>query len=525
MRQHVASDLISEIDRVATTSPSHHPLSERLASEGILPMFGFPTRVRLLYHGGKPRNNSGWPPERGVVDRQLDIAISQFAPGAQTVKDDQLLTSVGVVDYFPTGTDVQAAPDPLADFVAKGICRKCQALVENPAPKGGCPVCGAPRGRESYRIVELSEPPGFTTWWSAEGEYSGAFEFTPRALRARMGHAPGAPIHQLNFEVDQGPATVYRVNDNGGTDFEFKKIAGQEVWVVEEAFKRAVQDLPKERQKAVRDLRFDPSATELTRALASIAKTDVLVAGIKQTPVGVTLNPAHAEGRAAWYSFGFLARRAAAVGLDVADSELDVGVQPVMDVTTPFAPPSARIFISDSLENGAGYSTHLGEPKRFEQLLRFMLGQTGNASREFFEPMTDAPHGHECSSSCHRCLRDYGNMPYHPLLDWRLAIDMVSLALDPGTPIDLQRPHWKGLVDRMAPTYFNSLNYAQVSLTGLPAGHDPVDDRVVILIHPLWDKQSRNFHRDLASAVALAEAKGWKWELKTVFEAVRVPYE
>ena len=525
MRQRVANKLISDIDGVATNSASHHPLSERLAAEGILPMFGFPTRVRLLYHGGKPRNDTGWPPERGVVDRQLDIAISQFAPGAQTVKDDQLLTSVGVVDYVPVGTDVHAEPDPLADPVEKGICRKCQALVENPIPSGGCPVCAAPPGQESYRIVELSEPPGFTTWWSAEAEYNGAFEFTPRALRARMGHAPGRPVHQSNFEVDRGPATVYRVNDNGGTDFEFKKIAGQEVWVVEEAFKRAVQDLPKERQKSIRPLRFDESTTELTRALASIAKTDVLVAGIKQTPVGVTLNPAHAEGRAAWYSFGFLARRAAAVVLDVAESELDVGVQPVMDVTTPFAPPSARIFISDSLENGAGYSTHLGEPKRFEQLLRFMLGQTGRASTDFFEPMTDAPHEHDCSSSCHRCLRDYGNMPYHPLLDWRLAIDMVSLALDPGASIDLQRPHWKRLVDRMAPSYFRSLFYTPVSLAGLQAGHNPSDDTVVVLIHPLWDKQSRNFHRDLAAAVAMAEAKGWRWELKTVFEAVRVPYE
>ena len=111
-------------------------------------------------------------------------------------------------------------------------------------------------------------------------------------------------------------------------------------------------------------------------------------------------------------------------------------------------------------------------------------------------------------------------MPYHPLLDWRLAIDMVSLALDPGAPIDLQRPHWKRLVDRLAPTYFSSLDYTPVSLAGLPAGHDPSEDRVVILIHPLWDKQSRNFHRDLAGAVALAEAKGWTWELKTVFEAV-----
>ena len=194
-------------------------------------------------------------------------------------------------------------------------------------------------------------------------------------------------------------------------------------------------------------------------------------------------------------------------------------------MTTPFAPPSARIFISDSLENGAGYSTHLGEPKQFEELLRFMLGQTSDASREFFRPVTEAPHEHECSSSCHRCLRDYGNMPYHPLLDWRLAIDMVNLALDPGAPIDLHRPHWKGLVDRIAPTYYNSLNYTPVKLAGLPAGHDSGDDRVVIFIHPLWDKQSRNFHRDLATAVALAETQGWTWELKTVFEAVRVPYE
>ena len=525
MRQHVATTLVSEIDGVASGSPPHDPLSERLAAHGVLPMFGFPTRVRLLYHGRKPRGDSGWPPERGVVDRQLDIAISQFAPGAQTVKDDQLLTSVGVVDYTPTATEVRAVPDPLADVVATGICRRCQALVEDPVPDGDCPVCGAPPGREGYRIAKLSEPPGFTTWWQAEGEYNGAFEFTPRALRARMGHAPGTPTRRMNFEAYRGPATVYRVNDNGGTDFHFKKIAGQDVWVVEDAFKRAVQDLPKERQRAVRSPSFDPAAPELSRALASIAKTDVLVAGIKQTPAGVTLNPTHAEARAAWYSLAFLARRAAAVMLDVAESEFDVGVQPFVDHTIPFTPPSARIFISDSLENGAGYSTHLGEPQRLEELLRFMLGQTGKASREFFEPLTGVPHERDCSSSCHRCLRDYGNMPYHPLLDWRLAIDMVSLALDPGATFDLQRGHWKSLVDRMVTTYFTSLDYTPVALSGLPAGHDPIDDRVVILVHPLWDKQRRNFHKELESAVALAEEKGWTWELKTVFEAVRAPYE
>ena len=524
MHRYVSTQLVAEINDVAAESPDHHPLSERLASNGILPMFGFPTKVRYLYHGGPPQMSGGWPPERGVVDRHLDIAISQFAPGAQTVKDDELLTSVGVVEYIPSGRTVQTAPDPLGEYKRKGICRRCQALVEEPQPTGGCPTCGAPRARDDYRTVDLSEPPGFTTWWQAEAEYNGMFEFTPRALRARLGHPPGQPTDRLNFCVDEGSSRIYRINDNGGEDFGFRKIAGQNVWVVEDAFKRAVQDLPTERQRAIRDLKFDDSAPELTRALASMAQTDVLVAGIKKTPVGMTLNPGVAEGRAAWYSFGFLARRAAAVRLDVAESELDVGVQPLIDLTTPFAPPTARIFISDSLENGAGYSTHLGEPTMFESLLRFMLGQAGEASKKFWEPMVHASHEAECSSSCHRCLRDYGNMPYHPLLDWRLALDMVSLALDRTAPIDLSSPHWRTLVERTAATYLDSLGYSPTHLAGLPAGHDAETGEVVILIHPLWDRKEHNFHPDLANAVTMAEANGWRWKLKTLFEAVRMPY-
>jgi hypothetical protein len=525
MVQHVAADLIPAIDQVAQNSLAHQPLSERLASYGVLPMFGFPTRVRYLYHGGPPRADAGWPPERGVVDRQLDIAISQFAPGSQTVKDDQLLTSVGVVDYFPSGGGVQTSPDPLANPVQVGVCRRCQALVEDPAAVGGCPYCAAPRGRDDYRTVELSEPPGFMTWWQAEAEYNGVFEFTPRALRARMGHAPGTPTHLLNFQVDCGAARIHRVNDNGGEDFVFQKIAVGDIWIVDQAFQRALQDLPADRQRAIRGPQYDSSAAPLTRALASIANTDVLVAGIKRAPVGVTLNPANPEARAAWYSFGFLARRAAAVVLDVAESELDVGIQPLMDLRTPFAPPSARIFISDSLENGAGYSTHLGSPAAFENLLRFMLGQAGQASVSFHAPVVGAPHESECSSSCHRCLRDYGNMPYHPLLDWRLAIDMVRLALDPAAAIDLAQPHWSALVQRTAPPYLQSLRYTPVTLAGLPAGHDPGTNEVVILIHPLWDQDPTNFRQEVANAVALAEARGWEWTLRTVFRAVRFPYE
>ena len=525
MQQYVSSDLVRIIDNVVATSLRHRPLSERLASNGVLPMFGFPTRTRYLYHGGPPRSDRGWPPERGVVDRDLDIAISQFAPGAQTVKDDQLLTSVGVVDYYLSGTNVETASDPLGSPQQVGICRTCQAMVENPSRSGGCPLCAAAPGTGAYRTADLSEPQGFTTWWQTEGEYNGAFEFTPRALRARMGHAPGSPVQRLNFEVDRGPAKIYRVNDNGGEDFEFRKIASQHIWIVEQAFERSKQDLPRSRQRAVRDLSYDASAHPVTRALASVTLTDVLAAGIQHTPVGIALNPTIPEARAAWYSFGFLLRRAAAVLLDVAESELDVGIQPLIDVNIPFAPPTARVFISDSLDNGAGYSTHLGAPAEFENLLNFMLGQAGAASDEFYRPIATRPHEHECASSCHRCLRDYGNLAYHPLLDWRLAMDMARLSLDASARVDLDDPTWKALVQRTADAYLKNLHYAPVELAGVPAGHDRQTNEALILIHPLWDRNEANLHPVLASAVADAEARGWRWKLHSIFRAIRFPYE
>jgi len=523
MEDHVITRLVPAVDQV-TNHPSslpHLALSERMASLGILPMFGFPTRSRYLFHKRPWR----WPPEQGIIDRELDIAISQFAPGAQTVKDDELHTAVGIVDFRPYAGEIAMEPDPLGLVITVGICRQCQALVVNPASSGGCPFCSAARGVEGYRCVDLSEPPGFSTWFSIHGEFRGAFEFTPRALRARMGAGLSAFQTRRNFNIDAGAAIVYRINDKDGNDFEFQKLAGQDFWMVEEAFNTALLDLPSSERRGVLRPTFDPSTQPLTRALGSISTTDVLAAGIDSTPVGLTLNPAVVEARAAWYSYGFMVRRAAAVILDVGESELDLGIQPVIDLSTPFAPPSARIFMSDSLENGAGYSTFIGEPQRFEELLLFILGQGVPPNETFYAPLVDPIHETECASSCHRCLREFGNMAYHSLLDWRLGLDMVRFALDANAAIDLNYSYWSSLVSRNATPYFTGLGLTPTSIDGLQVGISSFSSEAVILVHPLWDENPANHRPDVAAVVAEAERQGLRPVFKSILRAVRFPYE
>ena len=112
----------------------------------------------------------------------------------------------------------------------------------------------------------------------------------------------------------------------------------------------------------------------------------------------------YVNGRATLYSLGFMMRRAAAVRLEIDERELKVGLRVIRDQN---AQVSGEIFISDSLENGAGYSSHLGVPSEAEALLQFLCGQ-GDTS--FYAPLVAPPHETIYQTSCPDCLRDYSNL-------------------------------------------------------------------------------------------------------------------
>ena len=287
MEEYIRSELVGRIHEITDMYSSRpaRPLSELLASCGILPMFGFPTRIRYLFHQKPGAHTTGWPPERGVIDREMDIAISQFAPEGQSIKDDKIYTAVGG-DWGPDSGEIVAYPDPLADPVSVGVCRRCQALVEQPQPQTPCPYCQATHLSDGYRVVNASEPPGSCTWWSINADFNGNFGFTSRALRSRMGSARNAPQIRCNFELDTPQGNIYLVNDRDGDDFTFKKLENSNVWITEEAFDKAKLDLPRDKQRTITPPTYD-NTPPLKRALVLIFRTDVLIAGIRSVPVEV----------------------------------------------------------------------------------------------------------------------------------------------------------------------------------------------------------------------------------------------
>ena len=506
---YIRNDLIGDIDGVVNDqSLSDQSLSKRLAYRGILPMFGFPTRVRLLHHDSPtPRP---WPPD-DTVDRDLDIAISQFAPSAETVKDGLIHTAIGAVDYQPQGQSVVQMANPLGPPIPIGVCRRCQAVDGSNPPGNSCPVCGATANDDpGYEIVSLSEPKSFRTWYGSSRDYDGDFEWTPRGSHPRVGFRPINMTQRANFEVWSDSDTVFVINDNNGQFFDFEPLSQGETWVTREALERSGIS--------------NPASVLATggqidrRALASIKPTNVLVLGIQNPlPVGLRCSPLTVQGRAALLSFGYLLRRAISVRLDIDEREIKVGVRVMQDAAGQVV---GQVFISDSLENGAGYSSVYGDPVMAEGLLRYMIGQT---TQVFYRPIVNDPHCGDCRTSCPDCLRDFSNLVFHNILDWRVALDLARLALDPNASIDFTVSYWQGLDQIAAGSYLQAVDLQQAQFGGLVAGRD--GNYAEIITHPLWDCDPNNFGPQLATAYAQALAAGaTEIGFKSIFEILRRPY-
>jgi ATP-dependent helicase YprA (DUF1998 family) len=406
--------LVAEIDRAVEVPSSHGDLSQHLAERGILPMFGFPTRVRNLFLR-RPKRAYPWPPA-GVVDRQLELAVIDFAPGSEIVRDKEVHTAVGLAAYRPNGPQVVAV-DPLGRPHQISLCRRCGTVRRGAEREQRvCQECSA--SSPYFGSFSLAEPAGFRSSYHAE-DFEGSFASRARAMAPRI--SPDlknmTTVEVANARVLSGRGDVFVINDNGGRLHRFAPEDGGS-WISVDHWRDGAT---RGRLKLQGNLRL---GSEWEGALGMVKTTDALLLGHRDVARGLDLRPFDPDKRGAWYSLGFLLRGEAARQLDVETGELTVGCL----VRHLNGRPHTEVFLADTLENGAGYCTWIGQRAQLQELL--------HGADEFVSELSRPPHD-QCDSSCPDCLRDFRNLVFHPLLDWRLGRDLLDLLL--GRPLDTSR--------------------------------------------------------------------------------------
>jgi Lhr-like helicase len=458
-----ARGLFGEIDRIAGAPNEARDLSQRLAEHGILPMFGFPTQVRHLYLF-RPRSGQPWPPDE-TLDRDLAVAISEFAPENEVVYEKRVHRAIGLAEFTPAGGIAPPpADDPRGPRSTVGLCQLCKGIDVDIAPTAtACTTCGGTG--ENYRVHELVRPLGFRTAWTADETevYEGTSQRVSRASTPKITFPQMAPAHtRMGFEARTAPTRLWSVNDAGGRAFELAEATFDDGgWVLADG------PVPTRGQSQ-------------TYALGAVIWTDVLCLRPERTAANGyshALHPAlgaewvglvSTARRAAWTSLAFLLRQAAAVKLDVEPEELVGGIRVLRERQTYFP----EIFLADALENGAGFVTQFADPDAFDDLV---------ARAERLVAQWDDP-AHACDASCPHCLRDWSNNVWHPILDWRLAADALEIVVH-GAP---RRDRFADALGRVRAGMLSALGWRPAA-PGARELRTSQQGDLVTIVHPLVD--------------------------------------
>lgn len=464
-------------------------LAERLAEGGILPMYGMPSRVRLLYHGVDSRRR-----EFKTIDRDLDLAITEFAPGCEKTKDKRIYTAIGFTAplLYPQTGPVPASSNCLSTrqwMMRCGTCQYTQTFQDQPLNQF-CPNCGE-GNQDIFRIFKFAIPSAFRTNFGrgTDTRDEGEFIITGAGTVA----SSSAPQPQLVTGTNSlisfsSSGTVFRINDNAGRLF--RGVTGTASRPAPGNKWRLEHQWIDERFQNV-NLSFTPQGTPEELALVSPKVTGVLCVRPASVPNGLRLDPISvgAAVKAAFYSAAFILRQVTADILDIDPEELDVSG--VRQVEIADGSKVGEIVINDYLPNGSGFTEWLAQ--HWATILSNNVMSAVPGSNTLVGSLTGQVHRQSCDSACYDCLKQYRNMNYHGLLDWRLGLSLLRVLADSdfrcGLYGDFSAPDLDGWLDT-ARSLRNSFCSSFDACTPQEFGSLPgfnVGGRSVIVVHPLWN--------------------------------------
>ncbi|MEO2096608.1 MAG: DEAD/DEAH box helicase [Brachybacterium sp.] len=535
--QDVIDHLVERIDRAVADDVGDLGTADRKALDGelsevaargaVLPMHGFPTLVRNLYHS-VPERRTGQTiaeamQEATVADRDLAQALSSYAPGAQVVRDGVVYTIEGLADFTPGyggkgkggATRFFHREPPVGPKKLLSTCRKCSfadvATGTDPAfedlAQGACPVCG-----EELAVVPMYEPRGF--WASVEKSAPYRGESTALTGRSQPTFSPTGtssdPETIKSLHVERFPQSrIVQFNDNRHRLFDLREWSHKLYAVDEDLF----EFFPEGRNGK----QFAQAALGFTRV------TDAVTFGLDSPAIpGAIVSPdesIHPAGMSAYHSFAEILRRSAKVSLDVDPQELQSGLYFSTDRTSGGS--SMRVYLADAAANGAGYAEEFGRRGNLEALL-------STTRKDLTGQYMDDQHQDRCTSLCPDCLQGWDNQRLHGALNWRLALDMLDLAA--GDDLDTSR--WFHQVDDIARLLHDYLGDRSEESAIIRRGELEIPvvvngGRALVISHPLWARSAGGraaaSSSPAAAVVAEVEAEGLDVVVTDPVEIRRTP--
>lgn len=480
--------LVDRIDDAARNPElTGEGLGERLAEAAILPMFGMPSRVRELFH--QLRGDRAY-----TIDRDLDLAVTEFAPGSQRTKDKRVLESIGFTAplLYRNGRWAPTEGDPLPGLRWMSRCEKCHFTRTSDLEPADviCPECGCGVDeRPAYRVFRYAAPLGFRTDLGpgVDAKEDGEFLPTGAGTVAESDPNPCTEVNGTNTSIGYSAAgRVYKINDRHGQLFRgslgatttlrgLQHLTGQ--WIDERYHADGEHH------------RFEPASDLQSIAIAAPKTTDVLRIRPSHVREGLSVDPLSASGsvKAAYYSAAFILRTVAAEELDTDPEEFDVSN--VRQIELPDGSKAGEIVLNDHLPNGAGFVAWIST--NWSALLEVAVA-TDRPANTFIGALTSPAHRSACDSSGYDCLRQYRNMSYHGLLDWRLGLSLLralhSLEFAAGLDGTFGVPDldgWLQFAEQRRDSFATTFNCTPRRFARLPGFE--VGQYQVAIVHPLWD--------------------------------------
>jgi DEAD/DEAH box helicase domain-containing protein len=495
VNQVIENDEISTID-----------ISEKLAEGGVLPMFGMPTSVRNLYH---EITYDGRDYSLKSIDRNTDLAIYEFSPGAQKTKDKAIHTSIGFTDdYFVRngrwGDPVIADGSPFYNERWMIKCKTCNfiATQKEKPEQDICEYCGE---SERVDIFPIKSPVAYRTNLSSGSDSKENSEITlsrpPILAESNDEESLVQETIGSNFLAKLADRDItWRVNTNGDMLFEGKQVRtgnlfpfNQNQWFnfSNQWILRGSED---NSEYGYRFNIHDNEDAYEKIAIAAHKNTEILRIHLSFVPSALTLDMFDHESslsnagiRSAFYSAAFLLQRVIADKLDVDPVEIEIA--DIRKVVLENDTKTAEIILSDELPNGSGFVRYLFN--NINKTLQEAI--TPQKGRTYLGRIHSESHRVSCKDACYDCLKVFKNMNYHGLLDWRLGVALLRLMANRDYQVGadgkfeqyLELKDWRSIAFENAELFAESFGFELLVISYMPVIKTPTNIYLIV-IHPFW---------------------------------------